>query len=195
MLCSFMLNGQGVRGRINGSMVCLFYLVWEEKNFLILMVQHEILNVSLPFHVLCVWIRTMDRSYQRMWLQCSNTEKTFCKLLGSSMVHLNSGWYLCVSPVFAWEIFKFWLGKFAKFVGNYVIVIAFMSMISTSNTPELQDYIQPVAVTPDSGKPNEKRKEFIYLVLFIIWYGFVYYSMLDFVLELETQTKTMYCLY
>ena len=45
-----------------------------------------------------------------------------------------------------------------NFVGNYVIIVAFMSMISISNTPELQDYIQPVAVTSDSGKPNEKSK-------------------------------------
>ncbi|XP_034709516.1 E4 SUMO-protein ligase PIAL2-like isoform X1 [Vitis riparia] len=37
-----------------------------------------------------------------------------------------------------------------QFNGNYVIIIAFMSVISTSGIPELQEYIQPVAVTSDS---------------------------------------------
>ncbi|XP_019081225.1 E4 SUMO-protein ligase PIAL2 isoform X3 [Vitis vinifera] len=79
---NFMLNGQGVRGRINGSM----------DN-----------GPQLPTNV------TAMLKYGKNLLQ----------VVG-------------------------------QFNGNYVIVIAFMSMISTSNTPELQDYIQPVAVTPDS---------------------------------------------
>ena len=38
-----------------------------------------------------------------------------------------------------------------------------MSVISTSGIPELQEYMQPVAVTSDSGKPNEKNKKSLYI--------------------------------
>lgn len=39
-------------------------------------------------------------------------------------------------------------------LGHYVIVVAFMSVISSSETPVLHDYVKPAVAAVDSGMPK-----------------------------------------
>lgn len=49
----------------------------------------------------------------------------------------------CINPVFYYC------------EGNYVVIIAVMSELPTTDNPVLQDYVQPAATIVDPGMPNE----------------------------------------
>lgn len=92
----------------------------------------------------------LDHSYQQMWLICLNMGQIFYKPWASSMVCLKTN-LLHLSILYAVWYSSSYNRNCHRCLGRYVIFVAFMSVMSSPDTPVLLDYVQPAVATVDSG--------------------------------------------
>lgn len=92
----------------------------------------------------------LDHSYQQMWLICLNMGQIFYKPWASSMVCLKTN-LLHLSMLYAVWYSSSYNRNCHRCLGRYVIFVAFMSVMSSLDTPVLLDYVQPAVATVDSG--------------------------------------------
>lgn len=86
-------------------------------------------------------------------------ELIFFKLWASSMVSfcmfLMSKYYSFVLPYSSGS------DSAITILGHYIIVVAFMSIVSSLDTPVLKDYVQPIVTSSYSGVLNRTSNHYI----------------------------------